>query len=303
MKICLLGATGLAGQGIFHELKRFKSEVGEILTPTRGELDLLILEEVTEFLGRNKPEVVIMAAGKVGGIQYNLRNQLSQYTSNLRMNENVINGCANHSIQRLILLSSSCVYPTNVHIPMAESDVFKGLPEPSNEGYALAKSTAIRHLLLRRNVEQRDWSVLIPSNLYGPVSHFLSDDHVIPMLIKKFTSNDDMVELWGDGTPKRQFLHNSDLGSAIRFILENKISPSILNVAPIESTTIHDMAKILSEILGFKGQIKYDHSKPNGHPDKSISAANLRQLGWTSSVNLDSGLEELVGYLKTLKAI
>ena len=303
MKICLLGATGLAGQGIFHELNKYKTELQEILTPTRAELNLLVAEEVMEFLERRKPDVVIMAAGKVGGIRYNLSNQLSQFTNNLRMNENVINGCAIHSIERLILLSSSCIYPTHLDTPMSEIDLFNGLPEQSNEGYALAKITAIRHLLLMRNIEQRDWNVLIPSNLYGPVSHFLTDDHVIPMLIKKFSSNDGTVELWGDGTPKRQFLHNSDLGFAVKFIVENKNMPSILNVAPAETITIGDLAKILSEIFSFKGQIQYDRSKPSGHPDKSISAASLTQLGWSSSVNLNNGLESLVLYLRTLGLI
>jgi GDP-L-fucose synthase len=244
-----------------------------------------------------------MAAGKVGGIQYNLQNQLSQFTVNLKLNENVINACAIHSIERLILLSSSCIYPKNLETPMSESGVFDGLPEPSNEGYALAKTTSIRHLLLRRSNEQRDWTVLIPSNLYGPVSHFLSDDHVIPMLIKKFSSNNNVVELWGDGTPKRQFLHNSDLGSAVMFILERKNMPPILNVAPTEVTTIGELSNILADIFKFKGQIKYDKSKPNGHPDKSISSKCLTQLGWSSSVNLRTGLEELVDYLKTLQLL
>jgi len=215
----------------------------------------------------------------------------------------VISGCAIHSIERLILLSSSCIYPTHLDTPMSEIDLFSGLPEQSNEGYALAKITAIRHLLLVKNVEQRDWNVLIPSNLYGPVSHCLTDDHVIPMLIKKFSLNDSAVKLWGDGTPKRQFLHNSDLGSAVRFIVEHKNMPSILNVAPTETITINDLAKILSDIFSFKGQITYDLSKPSGHPDKSISAASLTQLGWSSSVNLNNGLENLVLYLRTLGLI
>ena len=303
MKICLLGASGLAGQGILKELINHKMNSWELLTPSRSELDLGESARVMEYFGEKKPEIVIMAAGKVGGIQYNLQNQLNQFTINLKLNENVINACAIHSIERLILLSSSCIYPKNLTTPMSESGVFSGLPEPSNEGYALAKTTSIRHLLLRRNIEQRDWMVLIPSNLYGPVSHFLSDDHVIPMLIKKFGSNNNVVELWGDGTPKRQFLHNSDLGSAVRFILERKNLPSILNVAPTEVTSIGELSNILAEIFKFKGQIKYDESKPNGHPDKSISYTSLSQLGWTNSVSLRTGLAELVEYLKTFQLL
>jgi len=298
MKICLLGASGLAGQGILSELNNHKTSSWEILTPNRSELDLAIFVRVVEYLGENKPDIVIMSAGKVGGIEYNLRNQLDQYIVNLKINENVINACAFHSIDRLILLSSSCIYPTKLDTPMSESKVFDGMPEPTNEGYALAKTTSIRHLLLRRNLEQRDWMVLIPSNLYGPVSHFLSDDHVIPMLINKFNSRGNVIKLWGDGTPKRQFLHNSDLGSAIRFIIERKNLPSILNVAPTVVTSINELAKILSEIFEFDGQIEFDRSKPNGHPDKSISSLRLGQLGWSSSVDLRDGLKDLVDYLK-----
>ena len=303
MKICLLGASGLAGQGILKELNNRKMNSWEILTPTRSELDLGESARVMEYFREKKPEIVIMAAGKVGGIQYNLQNQLNQFTVNLKLNENVINACAFYSIERLILLSSSCIYPKNLNAPMSEGEVFNGLPEPSNEGYALAKITSIRHLLLRRTDAQRDWMVLIPSNLYGPVSHFLSDDHVIPMLLRKFSSNNDFVELWGDGTPKRQFLHNSDLGSAVLFVLERKNMPPILNVAPTEVTTIGELSNILADIFKFRGQIRFDGSKPNGHPDKSISSTSLTQLGWSSSVNLRSGLEELVDYLKTLQLL
>jgi len=299
MKICLLGASGLAGQGIFNELNNHKTNSWEILTPNRTELDLAIFVEVIEYLGENKPDVVIMSAGKVGGIEYNLSNQVEQYLANLKINENVINACAVHSIKRLILLSSSCVYPKKLETPMSENNVFDGMPEPTNEGYALAKTTSIRHLLLRRNLEQRNWMVLIPSNLYGPVSHFLSDDHVIPMLMNKFNSSDNVIKLWGDGTPKRQFLHNSDLGSAVRFVIERENLPSILNIAPAEVTSINDLAQILSEIFEFDGQIEFDLSKPNGHPDKSISSSKLDQLGWSSSVDLRDGLKNLVDFLKT----
>lgn len=299
MKICLFGSSGLAGQGILKELNSSKVSFQEILTPTRSQVDLLSHGETRSFIGAKKPNIVIMAAGKVGGIQYNLENQIKQYSVNLRINENVIESCAEHNVDRLILLSSSCVYPKSAHTPMREESIFDGLPEPTNEGYALAKLTSIRHLLLRRNFENRDWTVMVPSNLYGPVPHYMEDNHVIPMLIRKMQESNESVEIWGDGSPIRQFLHNYDLGSAVGFVLNKQNLPQVINVAPRQTTTISELVQMLAQILKFKGEISYNPSKPNGHPDKSISGDILQKMGWYSSWDLKSGLENLVEYLKT----
>ncbi len=301
MKVCIFGASGLAGRGISMSLSKSKHQI-LILEPDRGEVDLKKFDQVLSYLEVHKPEIVIMAAGKVGGIQYNTDNQLSQYSQNLLINENVINVCAILNIERLILLSSSCIYPKNLSTPMSEEQLFNGLPEASNEGYALAKITSLRHLLLRRRHEGRDWSAVVPTNLYGEVPHFLNDDHVIPMMIKKLQNiGDSNLQVWGDGSPKRQFLHNEDLGSAILFLLDQESLPEIVNVAPTQTVTILELVQTLSKIMGFDGKIQFDRSRPNGHPDKSISGHKMTEIGWESKIELAPGLENLVKYVRGLR--
>ena len=297
MKICVFGANGLAGRGIAQALKR-SSDIHVTLEPSRSDINLENLEKTKEYLSYHQPDCVIMAAGKVGGIQYNIQNQLNQYSTNLLINENVINACATLNIKRLFLLSSSCIYPRNLATPMREEEIFDGLPEFTNEGYALAKMTALRHLLLRRSEEGRNWSVIVPTNLYGAVPHFLNDDHVIPMLLKKLKAGvAGSLDVWGDGTPKRQFLYNEDLGSALLFLMKQPDAPEIVNVTPPEIVKISDLIDILCELTSFEGQIIYDQSKPNGHPDKTISGLRLRELGWESSIGLKQGLKSLLSYL------
>jgi len=303
VKVCIFGASGLAGRGISASLNKSKNNF-LILAPDRNEVDLKESEQVLAYLKQNKPEVVIMAAGKVGGIQYNLDNQLSQYSINLLMNENVINSCAMLDIERFVLLSSSCIYPKNLETPMSEEQLFDGLPEASNEGYALAKTTSLRHLLLRTRSEGRNWSAIIPTNLYGGVPHFLNDDHVIPMMIKKMQSiGGSDLQVWGDGSPKRQFLHHEDLGNAIIFLLDQDSLPEIINIAPKQSVTILELVETLSKIMGFNGKILFDRSKPNGHPDKSISGLKMTEMGWESKIDLAPGLENLVKYLRNLRGV
>lgn len=303
MRVCIFGASGLAGRGISVSLNKSKTDI-LVLGPGRNEVDLKEFDQVLTFLKQNKPEVVIMAAGKVGGIQYNLDNQLSQYSINLLMNENVINACAMLDIERFVLLSSSCIYPKNLTTPMSEEQLFNGLPEASNEGYALAKTTSLRHLLLRTQNEGRKWSAIIPTNLYGEVPHFLNDDHVIPMMIKKLSSiGDSDLQVWGDGSPKRQFLHHEDLGNAILFLLEQESLPEVVNVVPKQTVTILELVETLSKIIGFNGKIQFDQSKPNGHPDKSISGHKMTEIGWESNIDLTLGLEKLVRYLRNLRDV
>ena len=298
MKICIFGATGLAGSGIVDSLRSdYNKNVIEnfsLLTPTRQDVDLLKSGEVLNYLKFHTPDVVIMAAGKVGGIEYNNSNQILQYKTNHKINFNLIESCAENNITKLILLSSSCIYPKDAIAPIEENSLFKGLPEITNEGYSLAKEAAVRHLLMYRNKDFPSWQVLVPSNLYGYTKNYLKDDHVIPMLIKKFQKNQKQIEIWGDGSAVRQFLHHKDLGEAVKKILMSNINNPILNVAPVDSISIFELVKLLSNIFEFTGDVIYDKNKPNGHPDKRISNAVLKEAGWVSSINLRQGLINLV---------
>jgi GDP-L-fucose synthase len=299
MRICIFGSSGLAGQGIAKALQDDSQCSSDLLLPRRIDVDLENYQDVVNYLLTTKPDIVIMAAGKVGGIDFNQRNQILQYEYNQKLNENLLLAASKVSIKRFILISSSCIYPVSSVKPIKEADLFNGLPEATNEGYAAAKSNAIRHLLLRRKYEDRNWSALIPTNIYGNVSHFLTDDHVLPMLIRKFQSGVNVINVWGDGTPIRQFLNNYDLGLAVRFSILNDGLPPILNVSTDESVTIKELINKLVQNFKFKGEIIFDVSKPNGNPDKSLDNSLMKGVGWKSTISLESGLTSLVSYLNS----
>lgn len=300
MKICVFGSSGLAGQGIVKALQETPESSFELLLPTRSKVDLTEYSTIINYFQENKPDIVVMAAGKVGGIEFNRSNQVFQYQYNQKINENLLNASSDVSINKLILISSSCIYPVLSPKPLKEDNLFNGLPEITNEGYAAAKSNAVRHLLLRRNYEKRNWCALIPTNIYGNVNHFLNDDHVLPMIIKKFRSGESVIDIWGDGTPSRQFLSNIDLGRAVYFAIQNDNLPPVLNVSTDESVSIKELIDKMVKIFKFNGEIRFDNSKPNGNPDKRLDTKLMAGLGWTSTISLDSGLSSLANYLNSL---
>ncbi len=288
MRICILGSSGLAGNGILKTLE--SNGAFEIFAPTSKILNLKDKLETFKYLQKTKPHQIIMAAGVVGGIEYNRQNQITQFHSNRDISLNVIDSAIELRIKNLLLLSSSCIYPRQAKTPIRESALFTGLPEKTNEGYSIAKEMAARLVLLARSELNLNWSVVIPTNLYGYSSKFASDTHVIPMLLKRFHESPKMIEVWGDGSPIRQFLYKSDLGSAMEFLVKREKVPPILNVAPNSNISISDLVHLIAGIFDYKGEIFFDSTKDNGHPDKTLDTVVINDLGWHDSTNLKDGL-------------
>jgi GDP-L-fucose synthase len=296
MRTTLFGGTGLAGSGIARNL----SGVNELSAPKSSEVNLLDYTQVKDYFSRYRPNVVIMAAGKVGGIEFNSSNQLYQFQSNLQMNLNVLNAANENNIEKLCLLSSSCIYPSTIDRPYSEEEVFKGLPEVTNEGYALAKSTAIRALKIFRNKGKNDWFAVIPTNIYGLEDNFSKTGHLIGSTINKFITNknEEKVNFLGTGVAKRQFLHNNDLGNCINMLIQKELVPEIINISTQETFTVKEIISQIASIFDFKGEIVFDGNKNfDGNLDKSLSTERINKMGWTANIQLEHGLEHIISNL------
>lgn len=297
LTVVIFGASGLAGSGIKNGLKGSKI-IKNILAPSHKEVDLLNIDSITSYLSKAQPEIVIMAAGQVGGILFNVETQHEQFRSNFMMNFNLIEACLLSKINNLYLLSSSCIYPTSANIPMSEKDIFEGLPHSTNEGYAIAKSAAVRQVLLYRRIYGLNWKVLVPTNIYGPNDKFNKTAHVIPHLILKVSESiklkNSQITVAGDGTPIREFLLNAELGDAIRHLIETNADFDILNISSGEPVTISSLVKMICEVFDYRGEVFFDHSLPNGHPNKTLDISLLNEFGWFNQVKLHNGLQSVI---------
>lgn len=296
-KAVIFGSTGLVGSGIRDAL-RTSSAFTQILTPTHGEVDLLNMDSVTSYLSKTLPDFVIMAAGQVGGILFNSTAQQEQFNSNFFMNFNLIEACLTSKISNLYLISSSCIYPEHATIPMTEGEIFHGLPHPTNEGYAIAKSAAVRQVLLYRRIYGLNWKVVVPTNIYGIKDNFNKREHVIPQLISKINESIKMkrgyITVAGDGSPIREFLLNSEFGKSIRYFIEENSDFEVLNVSSGEPVTITNLVEMISEMFEFNGEVFFDISQPNGHPNKTLDITLQSNLGWKNTVKLRDGLESVI---------
>lgn len=296
MRTSLFGGTGLAGSGIARNL----TKLAELSAPTSSEVDLLDYSQVQNYFSKYKPHAVIMAAGKVGGIEFNSSNQLYQFQSNLKMNLNVLNAANEANIEKFCLLSSSCIYPSSINRPYSEEDVFKGLPEATNEGYALAKSTAIRALKIFRNMGKHNWFVVIPTNIYGLEDNFSMNGHLIGSTINKFitSKHEKKINFLGTGVAKRQFLHNDDLGNCINLLIQKESVPEIINISTKETFTVKEIILEIASIFDFKGEISFDgNANFDGNLDKSLSIEVINKMDWTSHIKLRHGLEHVISNL------
>lgn len=298
-RILILGGSGLVGSAIrkrFHEGSLAQSN--EVFAPSHAEVDLLDLSLVMNFVREVSPTLIIMAAGQVGGISFNASHQSEQYSSNLLMNYNLLKVGFDLRISKLLLISSSCLYPANLLPPFSEESVFLGLPESTNDGYAAAKLAAIRQLLIYRNNYELDWQVCIPTNVYGVGDVNFEMAHVIPQMIHKIIrakiGKESKVEFYGDGTPIREFIFNSDLGDALYWIYSNEISESIINISTGHSISIRELAELIANICDFKGELTFNPNYPNGHPNKSLNSDILAKSGWRARVGLENGIALLV---------
>jgi GDP-L-fucose synthase len=272
---------------------------------TRQELDLLDRGAVFEFLSAEKPDAVIIAAAKVGGIQANNRFPVEFLSENLQIETNLMDAAHKANIDRLLFLGSSCVYPKFAEQPIKEEYLLTGALEPTNEAYALSKISGLKLVQAYRKQYGRRWISAMPTNMYGPGDNFdLENSHVIPALIRKFhdatISGAESVTLWGTGSPRREFLHADELAKACLFLLENYDDEVAINIGVGEDITISELGELVKKIIGFTGFIEWDTSKPDGTPRKVLDVSRINKLGWAASGGLEAGISET--YSRFLRA-
>ncbi len=293
MKIYVAGHRGLVGSAIVRAIDS-QGEHGWI-GKSRDELDLLDRKAVFEFLATEKPDAVIVAAAKVGGIQANNSYPVEFLSENLQIETNLIDGSHAAGIERLLFLGSSCVYPRLAAQPIKEESLLTGELEKTNEAYALAKISGLKLVQAYRKQHRRRWISAMPTNIYGPGDNFdLESSHVLAALIRKFheakVNGSPTVEVWGSGSPMREFLHSDDLASACLFLLENYDEDIAINVGVGEEISIADLSKLVQETVGFAGDIVWDRSKPDGTPRKLLDVSRMHALGWNSRISLVKGI-------------
>lgn len=292
-KIFVAGRTGMVGSSILRLLER--EGYKNIVSPTSQELDLKNQVDVDSFFQREKPEYVILAAAKVGGINANNTYSADFLYDNMMIEMNVIHSAFEHKTSKLLFLGSSCIYPKLADQPIREESLLTGPLEPTNEAYAIAKIAGLRYCSYLRRQHGVDFISAMPTNLYGPNDNYhLGNSHVLPALIRKFheakTNQSPEVVVWGSGKPNREFLHVDDLASACLFLMHQYSGEDTINVGTGEEISIAELAKLVGTIVGYSGKIVFDSSKPDGTPRKLLDMAKLHQLGWMHSISLEDGI-------------
>jgi GDP-L-fucose synthase len=281
--VYVAGHGGLVGSAVVRNLER--NGYSNILVRSHRELDLRNPEDVRKFFSETKPEAVVIAAAKVGGIQANSAYPVEFLLENLQIQNNLIATSFEFGVKKLLFLGSSCIYPKLAAQPIVEDSLLTGPLEPSNEPYAIAKIAGIKLCQAYARQYEANFISAMPTNIYGPGDNFdLEKSHVLPALIRKVheakVSKRSEVTIWGTGTPRREFLHADDLADALRFLLENYDSPEIVNVGYGEDVTIHDLVQIIARVIGLDIKIEFDVSKPDGTPRKLLDSSRLQALGW-----------------------
>lgn len=274
-----------------------------LITRTSDELDLRDQQAVNEFMAEQQPDVVIVAAARVGGILANDRYPYQFLYDNLAIETNLINAAHRQDIDRLIFLGSSCIYPKHAPQPMKEEHLLTGELEPTNQWYAIAKIAGLKLCEALRRQYDRNYVSLMPTNLYGPNDNFdLETSHVLPALIRKFyearEEGNTPVTLWGTGQPMREFLHVDDVADAVVFAIENDLSENLYNVGTGKDLTIKELAENIQSIVGHDGEIEWDTSKPDGTPRKLLDVSKMKNEGWTYSIDLDDGIKDTYEWFK-----
>jgi GDP-L-fucose synthase len=294
-KIYVAGHRGLVGSAIVRKLA--SDGFGQIITRTSAELDLTRQDAVETFFAAGKPEYVFLAAAKVGGILANNTYPGEFIYKNLMIQNNVIHQSYVHGVTKLLFLGSSCIYPKFASQPMQEDALLTGILEPTNEPYALAKIAGIKMCQSYNRQYGTRFISAMPTNLYGPNDNFdLQNSHVLPALIHKFhlakLNQKPSVEIWGTGTPKREFLHVDDLADACLFLMQNYDENDIINVGVGEDISIKELAGLVRETVGYDGQLVFDKDKPDGTPRKLMDVSRISALGWRAKISLADGIRD-----------
>lgn len=294
-KIYVAGHNGMVGSSIWRalEAKGYQNLIGR----SSAELNLINQEAVANFMILEKPEVVIDAAARVGGILANNDFPYQFIMENMQIQNNLIDAALKTDVGKFIFLGSSCIYPKLAPQPLKEEYLLTDTLEPTNEWYAIAKITGVKACQAIRKQFYKDYVSLMPTNLYGINDNFdLNTSHVLPAMIRKFheaKENDNAsVTLWGSGTPMREFLFVDDMAEAVVFALENKLPDYLYNVGTGEDLTIKDLAETIQKITGHHGEIIWDSTKPDGTPRKLMDVSKMHELGWKHKVNLETGIQK-----------
>ena len=292
-RVLVAGANGMVGSAIVRNLK--SKGYTNIIKGTRDDVDFTNQDETERYFCSEEPEYVFLAAAKVGGIMANRNYKAEFLTENLQIQTNIIQQSYNFGVKKLLFLGSSCIYPKMATQPITEDQLLTGPLEPTNDAYAIAKIAGIK--MCQAYKEQYGFNAisLMPTNLYGPNDNFdLETSHVFPALIRKFheakESNSPYVECWGDGSAMREFLHVDDLAEACYRCMISYDSSEIINIGTGQDLTIKDITELISIIIGYKGEIKWDTSKPNGTPKKVLNVDKIKTLGWSPKIGVRQGI-------------
>ncbi len=294
-KIFVAGHRGMVGSAIVRALA--SQGFTQILTRPRAELDLLDRAAVRAFFEKERPEFVIDAAARVGGIVANFEKPVEFLLENLTLQNNIIEAAADFGCAKLLFLGSSCIYPKHAPQPIREDALLTGPLEPTNDAYAIAKIAGIKLCQAYNREYGKTFLSAMPTNLYGPHDNYdLHTSHVLPALIRKIheakKSGAPEVLVWGTGTPRREFLHADDLADACVFLLKNYDSPELINIGSGEDTTIRALAELICEVLGYDGALAFDPTKPDGTPRKLMDSSRLFALGWKPRIPLREGIAQ-----------
>ena len=301
-RVWVAGHRGMVGSAI---VRRLEQEDCEILTVGRDTVDLANQAQTSEWIAKNRPQAVFLAAAKVGGILANDTRPAEFLYENLMIESNIIDASYRAGVEKLLFLGSSCIYPKFAEQPIKEEALLTGSLEPTNEWYAIAKIAGIKLTQAYRKQYGCDFISAMPTNLYGPGDNFdLNSSHVLPALLRKAHEakmrGDKEIVIWGTGTPRREFLHSDDCADALVFLMKNYSADSHVNVGSGEDISILDLAKSICNIIGFEGDIKNDLSKPDGTPRKLMNVEKLMTMGWKQKLTFDVGIKDTFNwYLST----
>jgi GDP-L-fucose synthase len=301
MKIYVPGHRGLVGSAIVRAIEASGNHSWR--GKTRSELDILDRRSVFDYVASEKPDAIVIAAAKVGGIHANNTFPVQFLTENLQIETNLMDAAHAAGTPCLLFLGSSCVYPKLAQQPIKEEYLLTGELEKTNEAYALAKISGLKLVQAYRRQYGHKWMSAMPTNMYGPRDNFdLENSHVLPALIRKFhdakTRAEGKVTLWGSGSPLREFLHADDLASACVFLLENYDDEVAINVGTGKDISIKELAELIKEIVGFEGEIDWDSSKPDGTPRKLLDVSRITDLGWKPTISLEDGIRSTYEWYK-----
>jgi GDP-L-fucose synthase len=296
-KIYIAGHNGMVGSAIKRHLEA--EGHNNLIYKTSKELDLRNQQAVNDFFASEKPSYVFLAAAKVGGIHANNTYRADFIYENIIVEANVIHAAYVNNVQKLLFLGSSCIYPKMAAQPLTEHDLLSGPLEHTNQPYAIAKIAGIEMCNSYRAQYGCNFISVMPTNLYGPNDNYdLENAHVLPSLIRKFIQAKNMganeVVIWGSGTPKREFLHVNDLAGACCFLMQQYNEPDIINIGSGEDISIYNLALLIKDIVGYTGNIILDSSKPDGTPRKLLNISKIKELGWTPTIDLTTGITQVV---------